>query len=173
MSLVLTGLAQRWVLANPEYYRRLIGRHSYLCFIRHELSYCVHILSQFMQWPRQEHSDVAIWVVKYLKGNPWQAFILRSDCDLQLHGSCDFDWKSFSLASRSLTGWFVLLGNSLIYWKTKKQHITSHSSMEAEYHSMVDTTMCELKWLKVLVSSLDIQLSWPIPLVIVVTPPDC
>ena len=45
--------------------------------------------------------------------------------------------------------------------------------METEYHSMVDTTMCELKWLKVLVSSLDIQLSWPIPLVIVVTPPDC
>jgi len=36
-------------LVDPEPYRRLVGRLIYLCFTWPELSYSVHILSQFMQ----------------------------------------------------------------------------------------------------------------------------
>ena len=49
------ALADGSPLSNPEQYRRLIGRLIYLCFIRLELSYCVHTLSQFMHQPKQEH----------------------------------------------------------------------------------------------------------------------
>lgn len=41
-------------------------------------------------------------------------------------------------------GYFVMLGNSPTAWKTKKQHMVSRSSAEAEYRSMA-TTCCELK----------------------------
>ncbi|KAI4347503.1 hypothetical protein L6164_008313 [Bauhinia variegata] len=63
--------------------------------------------------------------------------------------------QAATLTKRSLTGWVVLLGNSHVSWKTKKQPTVSRSSAEAEYRSMANTT-CELKWLKGLLSDLGI-----------------
>ena len=128
-----------------------MGRLIYLCFTRPDLSYSVHVLSQFMQKPRIEHWDAALRVVRYLKRNPGQGILLSSSCDLALHGWCDADWAGCPLTRRSLTGWVVFLGHSPISWKTKKQHTVSRSSAEAEYRSMAMTT-CELKWLKGLLS---------------------
>ncbi|KAK2405521.1 putative mitochondrial protein [Trifolium repens] len=155
------ALASGPLIVNSEQYRRLVGRLIYLCFTRPELSYCVHILSQFMQQPRQEHWEAALRVVRYLKGNPGQGILLRKDSDLKLYGWCDSDWASCPLTRRSLTGWFVSLGNSPISWKTKKQHTVSRSSAEAEYRSMANTT-CELKWLKGILSCLGICHDQPI-----------
>lgn len=119
------SLSNSELLPDPDRYRRLVGRLIYLCFTRPELSYCVHVLSQFMQQPRTEHWDAALRVVRYLKGNPGQGVLLDSDCDLQLYGWCDSDWATCPLTRRSLTGWIVFLGNSPISWKTKK---TTYSS---------------------------------------------
>ena len=57
-------------LIDLEKYHCLVGRLIYLCFIRPELSYSVHILSQFMQQPREDHWQAALCVVCYLKQNP-------------------------------------------------------------------------------------------------------
>lgn len=81
--------------------------------------------------------------------------MLSSKCDLQLHGWCDADWACCLLTRRSLTGWLVFLGTSPVSWKTKKQHIVSRSSAEAEYISIAMTT-CELKWLKGVLTSLSV-----------------
>ena len=93
--------------------------------------------------------------MRYLKGNPGQGIFLHSDCDLRLYAWSDSDWASCPLTRRSLTGWFVSLGNSPISWKTKKQHTVSRSSAEAEYRSMATTT-CEVKWLKGLLLALGV-----------------
>jgi len=58
------------LLSNPEQYWRLVGRLIYLCFTRPELSYSVHILSQFMHEPQTDHWEAALRVVRFLKGNP-------------------------------------------------------------------------------------------------------
>lgn len=142
-------------LSDPNHYCRLVGRLIYLFVTRPELSYYVHILAQFMQHPRQEHWEAALRVVWYLKGNPGQGILLHADCDLQLYAWCDSDWACCPLTRRSITGWFVLFGNSPISWKTKKQHTVSRSSAEAEYQSMATTT-CELIWLKALLLSLGV-----------------
>ncbi|KAK6161310.1 hypothetical protein DH2020_004691 [Rehmannia glutinosa] len=154
------SLATGTLLSDPECYRRLVGRLIYLSVTRPDLSYSVHILAQFMQNPRQDHWDAALRVVHYLKGNPGQGILLRADCDLQLYGWCDFDWASCPLTRRSLTGWFIQLGNSPISRKTKKQHTVSRSSAEAEYRSMA-STLCELQWLKGLLKCLGIVHSRP------------
>ena len=98
------AMADGQLLDDPEPYRRLIGRLIYLCFTRPELSYWVHILSQFMQQPKAAHWDAALKVVRYLKGNPRQGIFLCSDSDLQLYGWCDSDWAGCPLTRRSLTG---------------------------------------------------------------------
>ena len=113
-----------------------------------------------MQQPRQEHWEAALRVVCYLKGSPRQGIFLHRDNDLKLYGWCDSDWASCPLTRRSLTGWFVFLGQSPISWKTKKQHTVSRSSAEAEYRSLATTT-CELKWLKGVLSCLGVSHSPP------------
>ena len=113
-----------------------------------------------MQQPRQEHWEAALRVVCYLKGSPGQGILLHRDNDLKLYGWCDSDWASCPLTRRSLTGWFVFLGQSPISWKTKKQHTVSRSSAEAEYRSLATTT-CELKWLKGVLSCLGVSHSPP------------
>jgi hypothetical protein len=150
------SLAAGPLLSNPEKYRCLVGRLIYLCFTRPELSYCVHILSQFMHEHRTNHWEAALRVVRFLKGNPGQGIFFSKKCDLQLHGWCDSDWASCPLTRRSVTGWLVQLGGSPISWKTKKQHIISRSSAEAGYRSMATTT-CELKWLKGILTNLGID----------------
>lgn len=48
-------LAEGPYLDDPEKYRRLVGRLIYLYFTRPELTYSVHVLSQFMQNPKEAY----------------------------------------------------------------------------------------------------------------------
>ncbi|GJW64399.1 retrovirus-related pol polyprotein from transposon TNT 1-94 [Tanacetum coccineum] len=112
-------LANGKPLVDPEPYRRLVGSLIYLSVTRPDLSYCVHMLAQFMQSPLQEHWDATLRVVRYLKGSPGQGILLRVACDLQLHGWWDSDWAACPITRRSLTVWFIQLGDTLISWKTK------------------------------------------------------
>ncbi|KAG7578293.1 Retrotransposon Copia-like N-terminal [Arabidopsis thaliana x Arabidopsis arenosa] len=130
---------------DVERYRRLVGRLVYLTFTRPDLSYVVHMLAQFMQQPRAKHWAAVIRVVRYLKGCPGQGIVLSSDPDLQLTAYCDSDFSTCSMSRRSVTGFIVMLGDSPIAWKTKKQDVVSFSSAEAEYRAMSFTTR-ELKW---------------------------
>ncbi|XP_057526256.1 uncharacterized mitochondrial protein AtMg00810-like [Amaranthus tricolor] len=97
------GLAKGEFLADPESYRRLVGRLIYLAVTRPDLAYSVHILSQFMQAPRVEHWEAALRVVRYLKGTAGRGILLSADYDLTLEGWCDSDWAACPITRRSLT----------------------------------------------------------------------
>ncbi|KAL0404417.1 UNVERIFIED_CONTAM: Retrovirus-related Pol polyprotein from transposon RE2 [Sesamum radiatum] len=151
------------LFVDPARYRRLIGRLIYLTITRPKLCYIVHILAQFMNSPRDAHWEAALRVLRYLKGHPGQDILLRHDSVLHLNAYCDSDWASYPLTRHSLTGYFILLGDSPISWKTKKQPTVSRSSAEAEYHSIA-TASCELTWLKSLLRSLGVSHSQPMRL---------
>lgn len=155
------GLAEGPLLPDPARYRRLVGRLIYLLATRPDITYAVHVLSQFMQSPRTDHLEAAIRVVRYLKGTPGQGILLKSDCDLKLHGWCDSDWAGCPLSRRSVSGWFVTLGTSPVSWKSKKQDVASASSAEAEYRGM-SKTVRELKWLRQVF--LDLGVTHPSPM---------
>ncbi|XP_074300576.1 uncharacterized protein LOC141631855 [Silene latifolia] len=125
------GLASGALLDDAERYRRLVGRLVYLEVTRPDLSYAVHILSQFLHQPRKEHMDAALRVVRYLKGRPGQGILLRSDSSLAILGWCDSDYAGCPLTRRSVSGWIVFVGDSPVSWKTKKQQTVSLSYAEA------------------------------------------
>ncbi|KAL9813214.1 putative RNA-directed DNA polymerase [Arabidopsis thaliana] len=135
------------LLADAKPYRRLVGRLLYLLHTRPELSYSVHVLSQFMQTPREAHLAAAMRIVRFLKGSPGQGILLKADTELQLDVYCDSDFQTCPKTRRSLSAYVVLLGGSPISWKTKKQDTVSHSSAEAEYRAM-SVALREIKWLR-------------------------
>lgn len=147
-------------LTDPTRYRRLVGRLIYLGNTRPDLSYPVHILSQFMQSPREGHWEAALRVVRFLKGTIGQGILLRADSGLELSMYCDADWAACPTTRRSLTAYVALLGGSPISWKTKKQAVVSHSSAEAEYRAMSVATR-EIKWLHQLMTDLGYPLGQP------------
>jgi len=50
-------------------FRQLLGRLVYLTITRPELSYVIHTFSQFLQHPLQEHYDVVLPLLLYVKSN--------------------------------------------------------------------------------------------------------
>lgn len=147
--------------SKPSQYRRLVGRVIYLTMTRPEITYSVHILSQFiMQEPRQGHWDAAMRLLRYLKSSPGQGILLPRDNNLKLVAYSDSDWASCPITRKFVTGYLTKLGTTPISWKTKKQTTVSRSSNEAEYRAMVHATS-EVIWLRGLLKCLGVQCAEP------------
>ena len=143
-------------LPDPEVYRRFIGKLIYLTVTRPDICYSVQLLSQFMQSPTSVHMQAVKHLLRYLLNAPSQGILLAKDSVVELKAYCDYDWARFPMTRRSTTGYCILLGNSPLSWKSKKQAVVSRSSAEAEYRSMA-LTCCEVTWLVTLLKELGIK----------------
>lgn len=104
--------------------------------------------------------QAAYKILRSVKSNPGQGLYFAADTELCLNVFIDADWTICRETRRSITGYCVYLGTSLITWKSKKQQTVSRSSTEAEYHSMALAT-CELLWLAQLLRDFRVQVTGP------------
>ncbi|CAM8899443.1 unnamed protein product [Rhodiola kirilowii] len=155
------GLSSAPLIPDAAIYRRLIGRLIYLTITRPDLAFPVHVLSQFMQNPTEDHLQAAHRVLRYIKLAPAQGLMFHSTNALRLIAYCDADWASCPVTRRSVTGYCMMLGTSLISWKTKKQAVVSRSSAESEYRALAGACG-EALWLARLLADLGVPLSTPI-----------
>lgn len=109
------------LVADPSSYRRLIGKLIYLTISRPDLTYAVQVLSQYMDKPHQPYLDAVHRVFKYLKSTPEHGLFFLAQSNFHLKAFCDSGWAGCVDIQKSVSGFYVFLGDSLISWKSKKQ----------------------------------------------------
>ncbi|EOX95368.1 Cysteine-rich RLK (RECEPTOR-like protein kinase) 8, putative [Theobroma cacao] len=95
-------------------YRKLVGSLLYLTFTRPHISFVMQCLSQFMDKPRVTHLQAAYRVLRYLKSTPSQGVLLPTKSNLQLQVYTNSDWAGCKDSRKSISGFGVFLGNSII-----------------------------------------------------------
>ena len=143
-------------LDDPNSYRRLIGKLFYLTITRLDITYAMHRLSQFMSQPRKPHLLAANRILQYLKATLGRGILYSATLELHIKAFADANWASCPDIRKSVTGFCVFHGNSLISWKSKKQQTIFRSSTEAEYRSKA-TVVCEVIWLLYLLQDLQVE----------------
>lgn len=124
------------LLTELDSCRKLVGRLLYLNLTVSDISYAVQQLSQFVSQPTKAHMDATLYVVKYIKGCSSLCifyFITRSS---HIQAFFEADWGSCPDTRRSLTGYYIFFGDSLVSWQCKKQTTVSASSAEVEYQAL-------------------------------------
>ncbi|KAL5559468.1 hypothetical protein UlMin_035679 [Ulmus minor] len=129
-------------LSDPTLYRTIVGSLVYLTITHPDIAYVVHI---------------------YLRGTIFHSLLLPSTSSLDMRAYSDADHGRDPTSRKSVTGFCIFWGDSLISWKSKKQTVVSQSSTEAEYRAMASTTK-EIVWLRWLLADMGVSLSHPTPM---------
>lgn len=107
-------------MKNPTTYISAIGALQYLTNTRPDISFAVNRLSQHMQAPTTLHWQCVKRIFRYLKGTVDYCLHLKPSVDLDISGFSDADWATNTEDRKSVAGYCVFLGESLITWSSRK-----------------------------------------------------
>ncbi|XP_026442045.1 uncharacterized protein LOC113341352 [Papaver somniferum] len=151
------------LLEDPIEFRTIIGGLQYLTHNRPDICFGVNYVSQFMHAPTDCQLLLVKRILRYLKGSIGQGLTIHPGDVTSLKGYIDPDWAGCADTRRSISGYGVFLGSSLISWSSKKHHTVSKSSVEAEYKDLSVAT-AELKWISYVQNDLHVPLQLPVQL---------
>ena len=135
-------------------YRKNVGCLRYLLHTRPDLSYCVGVLSRYMQSPRESHAIAMKQCLRYLKGTTTLGLVYnRCVASPKLVGYSDSSHNVDPDDGRSTMGHVFYLGESPISWCSGKQDVVACSSCEAEFMAGTEAAKQAI-WLQDLLSEI-------------------
>jgi len=137
-------------------FRQLVGALNFLSTTsRPDITYAVNSLSQFLINPGIKHYEAIKQVFCYLKYSKHQSLKIKKNINsnFTLKAYTDSDWANCKDSGKSISGYIIIWNNNVISWKSKKQITLSHSSTEAEYKAIGDTTK-EIMWIKIILNKI-------------------
>ncbi|XP_060186716.1 uncharacterized mitochondrial protein AtMg00810-like [Lycium barbarum] len=123
-----TACEEDEVLQDQSAHQRIIGKLLYLTVTRPNISYSVQNLSEFLQQPKRSYMEAHLRIIRYIKSHPGKGILLSSNRQDTITAYYDADWAACLFSRKSITGFLIKLGDSLVSWKSKKQSIISRSS---------------------------------------------
>lgn len=106
-------------------YRSIVGALQYATLTRPDITFSVNKVSQFMQTPLDTHWKAVKRILRYLASTLDHGLHIRASDKIFLTAYCDSDWAADLDDRRSVSGYCIFLGKSLVSWSSKKQHVVS------------------------------------------------
>ena len=136
-------------------YRSLVGGLLYLFVCtRLDIGFAMSILTQHLADPRPTHFAMAQRVLFYVLGTKTLGLVLGGEILPTLISFTDASFANDPVDRKSMGGYVIFLGNSVISWSVKKHRgVQALSSTESEIIQATENTK-ELLWLQPLVKDL-------------------
>jgi len=134
-------------------YRKKVGCLRYLIHTRPDLSFCVGVLSRYMQDPNESHGAAMRQCLRYLKGTTTLGLVFKRSSEKipKLVGYSDSNHNVDPDDGKSTAGHISYLGESPISWCSQKQETMAMSSCEAEFMAGTEAARQAI-WLQDLLS---------------------
>ncbi|XP_043717628.1 uncharacterized mitochondrial protein AtMg00810-like [Telopea speciosissima] len=142
---------------DPTLYRSIVGALQYLTLTRPDIAFSVNRVCQFMHTPTVDYWAAVKRILCYLKDTIELGIQIRPSRSFQLIAYTNADLVGCPYNRLSISGYCIYLGENLISWSSKKQHIVARSSTESEYKGVANAA-AELIWLHQLLHDLDIPI---------------
>lgn len=131
-------------------YSQAVGSLMYLMIAtRPDLSYATNLVSRYMFNPGKRHWEEVMWISRYLKGTIQATlqYTKNNPSENEVFGYVDSGFAVDLDKRRSLSGYFFLLGQSQLSWKTTLQSVMALSITEVEFIALLESIK-EGIWLK-------------------------
>ncbi|GJY43912.1 ribonuclease H-like domain-containing protein [Tanacetum coccineum] len=142
---------------DPTLFRSLAGALQYLTFTRPDIFYVVQQICLYMHDSREPHYTALKRILRYIRGTLDHGLQLYRSPTTQLVAYSDADWAGCPATRRSTSGYCVFLGDNLISWSSKRQHVLSRSSAESEYRGVANV-VAKTTWVRNLLRELLVPL---------------
>ena len=140
-------------------YSRIIGSLMYLMSCtRPDIAYSISKLSRFTSNPGADHWKAITRVLRYLRGTRDYG-LHYGRYPAVLEGYTDANWISNKKALKSTSGYVFTLAGAAVSWKSSKQTVITHSTMEAEFVAL-DKCSREAEYLRQFLEDIP---RWPKP----------
>nr|XP_040256272.1 uncharacterized mitochondrial protein AtMg00810-like [Aegilops tauschii subsp. strangulata] len=132
--------------SDASFYRSFVGALWYLTLTRPDLTYAIQQVCLHMHSPLDSHWNLVKRILRCIRGTMAFGLTLTASCSTEMVAYSDADWAGCPNTRRSMSGYCVYLGPSLISWSSKRQPTISRSSAEAEYCAVANAIV-ECSWL--------------------------
>ena len=138
---------------KQDVYRSFVGTTLYMIKkVSPESSNAVRELSRHLDGPNPSHWRALMRLAGYLKAEP-PSMKLRATESFRVIAYTDSNYATDEHDRKSVSGYVVTLGGSIVSWGSKKQDTVSLSSCEAEYIASVNCAQ-EIRYIQQLMEEL-------------------
>ncbi|XP_073224791.1 secreted RxLR effector protein 161-like [Cicer arietinum] len=137
-------------LVDSTLLKQVVGSLRYLCNTRPDICYSLGVVSRFMERPKHSHWLAVKRIMRYIQGTIGHGIMFAIDLKHEnedLVGYSYSDWCGDKNDRMSTSGYVFKFMKSPIAWSSKKQHLITLSSCEAEY-IVSRYAVCQSLWLE-------------------------
>jgi hypothetical protein len=127
-------------LNRVERYRSMTCALLWLTRTRPDIAFSVTTLCKFLKSPRKCHWNDLKRIARYLSGTSDRGLCFQAD-NMEVSAFSDSDWAADVTTRKSVSGSVVLVGGTIVYFKSQQQRVQALSSMEAETYAL--STTCQ------------------------------